>query len=59
MQKNVAFKGVRENSEQGNKRNDSSSFLKNNTSTEFKMSYDKSMSNGDLSKVIKLSKNNL
>lgn len=54
MQKNLTFIGVREPSEVGNKRNDSSSFIKNNTSTEFKLSYDKSMnSNSDLSRILK------
>jgi hypothetical protein len=40
MQKNIKFKPGREASERG-KRNDSSSILKNNTSTEFKLSYEK------------------
>lgn len=46
MQKNITFRPARgEGSEKG-KRNDSSSFIKNNTSTEFKLSYDKSLGNG-------------
>jgi hypothetical protein len=55
MQKHLTFIGIREPSDNGGKgRNDSSSFLKNNTSTEFKLSYDKSMnSNSDLSRVLK------
>jgi hypothetical protein len=59
MQKNLTFTGVREPSEPRDKRNDSSSFLKNNTSTEFKMSYDKSLnSNSDLSRVLKVPPDN-
>lgn len=45
MQKNITFRAVRDGSEKG-KRNDSSSILKNNTSTEFKLSYEKSNVNG-------------
>lgn len=40
MQKNIKFRPPPDNSEKG-RRSDSSSFLKNNTSTEFKLSYDK------------------
>lgn len=54
MQKNITFKPAREASERGNKKNDSSSFIKNNTSTEFKLSYDKSINNasGEVSKLL-------
>lgn len=60
MQKNITFKVAREPSEMNGKRNgnDSSSFIKNNnTSTEFKMSYDKSLP--DISKAVKLSNSNI
>ena len=40
MQRNIKFRPGREASERG-RRNDSSSILKNNTSTEFKLSYEK------------------
>lgn len=51
MQKNITFNPPKQNSERINRKNDSSSFLNNNTSTEFKMSYDKSlMSNNDQSR---------
>lgn len=48
MQKNITFKLPKDGSEKS-KRNDSSSFIKNNTSTEFKLSYDKSNNNGSSS----------
>jgi hypothetical protein len=53
MQKNITFK-PREVSERGNRKNDSSSFLKNNTSSEFKVSYDKTFngSSVELSKAL-------
>jgi hypothetical protein len=42
MQKNITFKPQKDDSENGReRRNNSSSFLKNNTSTEFKVSYEK------------------
>jgi hypothetical protein len=44
MQKNITFRPIKEGSEKG-RRNDSSSFIKNNTSTEFKLSYDPSSIN--------------
>jgi hypothetical protein len=57
MQKNITFKhhDRREGSEKG-KRNDSSSFIKNNTSTEFKLSYDKSLGNGSSTDAFRLPK---
>lgn len=51
MQKNITFNPTKQNSERINRKNDSSSFINNNTSTEFKMSYDKTLnSNHDISK---------
>ncbi len=58
MQKNITFKVAREPSEGGKRNgNDSSSFIKNNTSTEFKFSYERSQS--DFSKVLKLDRSNV
>jgi hypothetical protein len=50
MQNNISFKPIKEVSEKG-KKNDSASFLKNNTSTDFKLSFEKTLNSNELSKV--------
>lgn len=54
MQKNITFKPTKEQSERGNRKNDSSSFIKNNTSSEFKMPYDKTFNSSthEMSKAL-------